>query len=198
MSQGGTHRLYTVSQWNARYLLSKPASPLFGEPSTVPVFGEPSTVSGSFFQWYKVSPCVCQAPTAATAAMTMVACPKLLVLLVVCTALLQHGDSRPSRSRKAAPGRRRGNTHHTVEVGQMHCIEDRCVHLHRTCFKAVVMLSRTLCFMLWRSKWQLGKHPVTLPENLIQFQVQHEFSAFCCFIFFSLSVLPEIQLMKRI
>ncbi|XP_041917867.1 tetranectin-like protein isoform X4 [Alosa alosa] len=38
----------------------------------------------------------------------MMACPKLLVLLlVVCTALLQHGDARPSRSRKAAPGRQR-------------------------------------------------------------------------------------------
>lgn len=90
------------------------------------VWREPSTVSGSFFQWHKVSPCVCQAATAATAAMMMVACPKLLILLVVCTALLQQGDSRPSRSRKAAPGRRRGNTQHMVEVGQIHYIKDRC------------------------------------------------------------------------
>lgn len=156
MSQGGTHRLYTVSQWNARPLLCKPASPLFGELSTVPVFGEPSTVSGSFFQWYKVSPCVCQAPTAAIAAMMMVACPKLLILLVVCTALLQHGDSRPSRSRKAAPGRRRGNTHHTVEVGQMHYIKDRCGYLCRTYFKAILMHSNILHFTLCWLKGHLG------------------------------------------
>ncbi|XP_041917864.1 tetranectin-like protein isoform X2 [Alosa alosa] len=50
----------------------------------------------------------------------MMACPKLLVLLlVVCTALLQHGDARPSRSRKAAPGRQRDEEDMKVQIDKL-------------------------------------------------------------------------------
>lgn len=114
VSRGHTQALH-CKPMRCQTLTVQTCSPLFGELSTAPIFGELSRVSGSFFQWYKLSSSVCQTLMAAA-----MACPKLLILLVLCMALLQHGDSMPSRSRKAAPGRQRGNTHHTVEVGQPH------------------------------------------------------------------------------